>query len=117
MLLHASSVGGPGTQACGRPSIHRVTERRQAPTPQVTSPPGSGVFTHPDAGSQESAVQTFPSSQPKGEWTQLVTPQESTVQTFPSSHSRVCPLWQVPLLQISPAVQGLPSLQEPLTGS
>jgi len=71
---------------------------------------------HPDAESQESAVQTFPSSQLRSECTQLVAPQESTVQAFPSSQLWGVPLWQVPLLQKSPAVHVLPSLQGALLG-
>ena len=74
------------------------------------------AWAHPVAGSQVSTVQTSPSLQEgvMSEWEQPEPVQESAVQRFPSSQFKGGPLWQVPPLQTSPAVQGLPSLQLPV---
>src|SRR5205814_2245836 len=95
------------------------------------------VWTEPRAGSQESSVQTFPSSHlgaappthepaeqrsavvhalPSSQlavlsaWTQpCAGSQESSVQTFPSSQFGATPPTQEPAEQRSAVVQGLPS--------
>jgi len=70
------------------------------------------LWAQPEAGSQESAVQTLPSSQLALLWMQVPEAlQESTVQALPSLQLSGVPGWQRPLLHVSPVVQGLPSLQ------
>jgi hypothetical protein len=97
------------------------------------------VCTHPDAGSHESSVQGFASSQSSAAPpTQVPPPQVSfVVQALPSSHAAVLlkctqpvaglqvssvqplpssqlgagPPWQLPPPQVSPVVQALPSSQ------
>jgi hypothetical protein len=105
--------------------------------PQFSIPP-SGAVTHPVAGSQESAVQTFPSLQAMGLPAQLPPPQTSplvqallslqgavllvntqpvaglqlsSVQTLPSSQTVGPPGTQAPLSQESPVVHAFPSSQ------
>jgi hypothetical protein len=70
-----------------------------------------GACAHPKAGLQVSIVQIVPSSQVPPVCKQPVAEQVSVVQAFPSSQPVPVPLWQVPSVQTSPIVQGLPSLQ------
>src|SRR5947199_10391803 len=75
-MPQTSAAGVPGTQVWGTPSMQLSTVRRQAPKPHVVWP---GGWMHPVAGSQRSAVQTFPSLQEMLVCTQLVPLQVSAV--------------------------------------
>ena len=107
--------------------------------PSSHVPPLVGAFLQPVAGSQESAVHGFPSSQLTGVpwqvpllhvssvvhaepsshdplvgtcWHPVTGSHESAVQGFPSSQLTGVP-WQVPPLQTSPVVQAEPSSHAP----
>src|SRR5439155_24612025 len=129
----------PSSQLRAGPPVHRPLEQV---SPVVHALPSSqarvfAACTHPTAGSQESVVQTLPSSQASGgpPWHApfahvsrvvhafpsshaavlvVMTPspvagsQESSVQTLPSSQCRDWPM-HVPAPQASPVVEALPS--------
>src|SRR5438067_710322 len=123
----------------GGPPTHVPPEHVSLVVQALPSSHGAvlGACTHPTAGSQESVVQTFPSSQASGgpPWhapfehvsrvvqafpsshaavlgvmtqSPVAGSQESSVQTLPSSQCRGWPM-HLPPPQASPVVQALPS--------
>src|SRR2546428_6450905 len=85
------------THTTGPPTIWRQTSFVVHRSPSLQACPTSGVKTQPPArGSQESRVQTLPSSHTSGEFAHcpVFGSHRSTVHGFPSSQARGVP-WQV----------------------
>src|SRR5881397_2508642 len=103
----------------GGPPTHVPPEHVSLVVQALPSSHGTvlGACTQPVAGSHESVVQTFPSSQPRAgppvhrpfeQVSPVAGSQESSVQTLPSSQCRDWPM-HLPPPQASPVVQALPS--------
>src|SRR5438128_2193670 len=106
----------PSSQASGGPPWHAPSEHMSRVVQEFPSshPAVLGVMTQsPVAGSQESSVQTLPSSQCRDWPMHLPPPQTSpVVQALPSSHGAVFGVWTQPLPESQESsVQGLPSSQ------
>src|SRR5207245_823841 len=113
-LASSQSGGVPATQVLFTHVSAPLHTSPSSQSPSFTQQPGIGALTQPDAGSQESAVHTAPSSQLVEV---CVQPEEgshaSSVQGSPSLQLRAVPAWHwfVCLLQVSNPSQGLPLSQ------
>src|SRR5437870_873894 len=110
------AAGAAGGQKGGGPPTQTPPAQVSAVVHALPSLHGRvfGAFTQPVAGSQESVVHTFASSQlGAGPPTHVPFAQVSAVvQALPSSHGKVFGVpTHTPAAQVSPEAQGLPSLQ------
>src|SRR5947208_5203109 len=104
----------PSSQASGGPPWHAPSAHVSCAVQGFPSSHAAvlgAMVQSPVAGSQESVVQTLPSSQLRAAvWTQpSAGSHESVVHRLWSSQSSGAPPTQVPVAQVSPAVQALPS--------